>query len=105
MGKLVYINYNQKLQARYRQKMLQTPTFDAIAVEDLNWSSEWMTGVEGAANEFVYTEEEGLTWADVHEAVGETDHAGPSTRSYQRRMPSQDFGEHLEEFYDDPLDE
>lgn len=101
MGKLVYINYNQKLQARYQEKVLQNPTFDAIAVEELNWSSEWMTGIEGASNEFVYTEEEGLTWADVEHAMSETEHVGPSTRSYQRRLSiAQDL-----QLDEDPVDD
>jgi hypothetical protein len=39
--------------------------YDPIVVDELNYSSEWMTGKEGACNEFVYNEEDGLTWAEV----------------------------------------
>lgn len=38
-------------------------------IEDLN-CSHWMAGIEVAASEFAYTEEERLTWAYVHDVVG-----------------------------------
>jgi hypothetical protein len=68
LNKLVYINYNKRLYERFQMRKLQNNVedFDLIIVEDLNYSSEWMTGIEGAANEFVY-EEDGLTWAQVNE--------------------------------------
>jgi hypothetical protein len=47
-----------------RRLLNNNEDFDPISIEELNYSSEWMTGVEGAANEFVY-EEDGLTWAQV----------------------------------------
>lgn len=38
--------------------------YDPLVLDDINYSSEWMTGKAGACNEFVY-EEGGLTWAEV----------------------------------------
>jgi hypothetical protein len=66
LNKLVYINYNKRLHDRFemRRVLNNSDNFDPILVEELNYSSEWMTGIEGAANEFVY-EEDGLTWAQV----------------------------------------
>lgn len=43
--------------------------FDLIQVDKLNYSSEWMTGVERPSNEFVY-EDEGLTWSMVAKVGG-----------------------------------
>jgi len=80
---LVFVNYNQRLQERYEEKCLAND-FDAIAVDDLNWSSEWMTGQDGASNEFVYGET-GLTWASIEEAMGINEPVG-TVRRYQRRV-------------------
>lgn len=74
LSKLVFIKYNKALYERFQRRRIQNNSedFDPICVDELNYSSEWMTGEEGACNEFVY-EEDGLTWAEVDEAMGATD--------------------------------
>jgi hypothetical protein len=64
LDKLVFVNYNKRLYERYQQRKLRNneEDYDPIRVEELNYNSEWMTGVAGAANEFVY-DDDGLTWA------------------------------------------
>lgn len=75
----MFVNYNRRLKDRYEEKCLRND-FDPIVVEDLNWSSEWMTGEDGPSNEFVYGEE-GLTWASIEVAMGVNEPIGPSTRN------------------------
>ena len=80
MHKLVYINYNQRLSDRFQKRNQEATGYDPISVNDMNFSSEWVTGYTGPSNEFVY-DEEGLRWADVWEASGVPEQEGPSTRS------------------------
>lgn len=85
----MYITYNRKLHERtQRHKLLEedaSQKYDPIRVDAMNFNSEWLTGIEGAADEFVYSEQDGLTWVQVEEASGAADHPGPSTRSGQCR--------------------
>ena len=71
LDKLVFINYNKRLYERFQTRRLNNndEDFDPIRVDELNFSSEWMTGIAGAANEFVYRKER-LTWAQVDAAIG-----------------------------------
>jgi len=55
--------------------------YDPIRVDSMNFNREWMTCIEGAVDEFVYTEADGLTWAQVEEASGAAEQPEPSTRS------------------------
>jgi hypothetical protein len=87
---LVFVNYNKRLYDRFHRRRLENKDedFDPIRVEELNYNSEWMTGVPGAANEFVYSDD-GLTWAQVDTALGASDYisSGPrDTRQKRRRV-------------------
>ena len=66
LSKLVFIKYNKSLHERFQTRRVQNKSedYDPIVIDDLNYSSEWMTGRPGACNEFVY-EEDGFTWAEV----------------------------------------
>ena len=83
MGKLVYINYNKRLNTRQLQRKFQCKDLDLIATDDINYNSEWLTGEEGAANEWVYGEE-GLTWTAVEDAMGVHELDGATTRTQER---------------------
>ena len=87
LDNLVFVNYNMKLAERFKTHKLLIESgskkYDAIRVDEFNSKSEWVTGTSGAANEFVYDADEGLTWADVETAAGASEHPGPSTRSGQ----------------------
>jgi hypothetical protein len=63
-----------------RQKNLRNSEeeYDPIHVEELNYSSKWMTGIAGATNEFVYNDD-GLTWAQVDIVVGTSDFISSGT--------------------------
>jgi len=90
----VYINYNQRLNDRYEKLNREDDKeYDPIAVNDINYCSEWVTGVTGPSAEFVY-EDEGLRWVDVWEAAGVPEYEGPSTRA---RVIAED-----DEFFMDP---
>lgn len=82
----MFVNYNAKLHERSeRAKLLEEEgaiKYDPICLEELNFSSEWMTGIEGPSNEFVYTDD-GLTWATVEEAMGIHERLGAYTRRAQ----------------------
>lgn len=94
LHKLVYINYNERLKDRFLKiNRTDDKTYDPIAISDINYSSEWVTGVDGASGEFVY-EDGGLTWANVWEASGVPEHEGPSTRA-RRNDEHEDDGEFL----------
>ena len=56
LNKLVFVNYNKHLYERFQMRRLRNKDedFDPIHVEELNYNSEWMTGILGAAKEFVY---------------------------------------------------
>jgi hypothetical protein len=88
------VNYNKRLHQRFYQRRLRNneEDFDPIHVEELNFNSEWMTGVEGAANEFVYGDD-GLTWAQVDMVVGVSDYmSGSRDTRLKRRKISQSKG-------------
>jgi hypothetical protein len=90
LDKLVFVNYNKRLYERYQQRKLRNneEDYDPIRVEELNYNSEWMTGVAGAANEFVY-DDDGLTWAQVDMAIDASDYitSGPrDTRQQQQQQ-------------------
>ena len=80
----MFVNYNQRLQDRYEERCLAN-NFDSIAIDDLNWSSEWMTCQDRPSNEFVYGET-GLTWASIELAMGINEPVGPSTRNQRREL-------------------
>lgn len=56
--------------------------YGPICVQDLKFNSEWMPGMEEAADEFVY-KEGGLTWMKEEQASRVPEHSGPTTRSGQ----------------------
>ena len=90
LDKLVFINYNKRLYERFQTRRLNNndEDFDPIRVDELNYSSKWMTRIARAANEFVYGEE-GLTWAQVDAAIGASEfHADHARRSITQARPT-----------------
>jgi len=104
LDNLVYVNYNMKLTERFKTKKLLVESgskkYDPLVVNEFNLMSEWLTGIDGACNEWVYTDE-GLTWADVETAAGATEHPGPSTRSGQARPFTSQVHDEVEEQEDE----
>ncbi|XP_043691710.1 uncharacterized protein LOC122642340 [Telopea speciosissima] len=45
LNDLVYIQYNRGLQVRFQEKKEQCRNSNSLVLDDLGWSSEWMTGV------------------------------------------------------------
>lgn len=70
LNDLVFIKYNQKLKARYDSRNV----IDPICLDDLDDCNEWLTGGDvenvNAEQEFVFGEDDGLTWGDVANASG-----------------------------------
>lgn len=70
LNDLVFIKYNQKLKARYDSRNV----IDPICLDDLDDCNEWLTGGDvenvNAEQEFVFDEDDGLTWGDVANASG-----------------------------------
>lgn len=67
----------------------QFDDFDLIQVGKLNYYGEWMTGIEGTTNKFVYGEEE-LTWSNVAKIARLNEPIGHMIRSRARRMESEE---------------
>lgn len=90
LGKVLYINYNKRLHQRYQNYKLynNTSNFDPICVDELNSNSEWITGIIGPSNEFVYREE-GLIWVEIKEPV-ELFTRSRQQHSYVRRQSDED---------------
>lgn len=57
-------------------------------MDELNSNSEWITGIIGASNEFVY-QEEGLIWVEIKEPV-ELFTRSRQQHSYVRRQSYED---------------
>ncbi|GJT77109.1 uncharacterized protein Tco_1043834 [Tanacetum coccineum] len=66
LNDLVFVKYNQKLKARYDNRK----TIDPICLDDVDESNEWLTGSNDAEGEFVFGEDEALTWGTVACASG-----------------------------------
>lgn len=76
LHKLVYINYNQRLNDRFqkeRKNRVDEKNCNPIAISDTNYSSEWVTCVDEPSGKFVY-EDGSLRWTDVWEASGVPEH-------------------------------
>ncbi|XP_043693381.1 uncharacterized protein LOC122643875 [Telopea speciosissima] len=44
LNDLVYIQYNRRLQVRFQERKEQSKNYDPLELDELDWSSEWMTG-------------------------------------------------------------
>lgn len=66
LNDLVYIKYNRTLKHRYDAR----DTIDAIALDYIDESNEWLVGCpEDQKDELVY-EEGDLTWGSIATAIG-----------------------------------
>lgn len=70
LNDLVFVKYNRALRRRYALR----DTIDPISLNDIDESNEWLMGrldeENGEDNDFVFDEEDGLTWKDVAIASG-----------------------------------
>lgn len=68
LNDLVYVKYNRALVQRYKLR----DTIDPIALKDIDDSNEWLTGrtEEDAEEDFVFDDDENLTWGHVASAAG-----------------------------------
>ncbi|XP_043687964.1 uncharacterized protein LOC122639207 [Telopea speciosissima] len=98
LNDLVYIQYNRRLQVRFQEKREQSRNPNPLVLDDLDWSSEWMTGISD--DELVHPGDD-LTWRTVSTVSGasslfhgtnrvrrsgpSTSGAAPALASYSRR--------------------
>ncbi|XP_043705470.1 uncharacterized protein LOC122655330 [Telopea speciosissima] len=98
LNDLVYIQYNRRLQVRFQERKEQSRNYDPLELDELDWSSEWMTGASD--DELVHPGDD-LTWRTVSAVTGVSSsfyganrarRSGPSTApipplpsSYSRR--------------------
>ncbi|KAL4291295.1 hypothetical protein GQ457_14G000080 [Hibiscus cannabinus] len=68
LNDLVYVKYNRALVQRFNL----CDKIDPIALKDIHDSNEWLTGktLGHAQDEYVFEEDEGLTWGHVATATG-----------------------------------
>ena len=78
MNDLVYIQYNRRLQARFQERKEKCRNFNPLVLEEIDWSSEWMTGQP--TEDLVHPNDD-ITWDIVDREVG----ASASFWHYRRR--------------------
>ncbi|KAK8661575.1 hypothetical protein V6N13_091173 [Hibiscus sabdariffa] len=68
LNDLVYVKYNRALIQRFNLR----DKIDPIALKDIDDSNEWLTGKTPgqAQDEYVFEEDEGLTWGHVVAVTG-----------------------------------
>ena len=81
LNDLVFVKYNRALKHRYELRNI----IDPISLNEIDESNEWLVGSfdkdgENNENEYVFSEEDGLTYKDVEIASGAGE-ARYSTRS------------------------
>ncbi|XP_043703201.1 uncharacterized protein LOC122653288 [Telopea speciosissima] len=59
--------YNRRLQVRFQERKEQSRNYDPLELDELDWSSKWMTGVSD--DELVHPEDD-LTWRTVSAVTG-----------------------------------
>jgi hypothetical protein len=84
LNDLVYIQYNRKLELRYKETLLNIndPSYDPIVLREVDENDDWVIPSEEELEEFVRVGDD-LLWRQVREAQGVVD-VGPSTRSRSR---------------------
>jgi len=83
----VFVKYNQTLKARYERKDV-----DPISLDDIDDSNEWLIGKMGgdtsidedAEDEYVFEDNEELTWGAVAKAAG-VGESSKQTRSQTKK--------------------
>lgn len=84
LNDLVYIQYNMKLERRFKDGKNKAKTFDPIILRDVEENDDWITPTETELAEFVRVGDD-LTWEQVRASIGADEVEGPSTRSTRSR--------------------
>ncbi|XP_010245500.1 PREDICTED: uncharacterized protein LOC104589025 [Nelumbo nucifera] len=81
LNDLVFVQYNQCLRERFLTRCANPWQFDPICFDDVDESSEWLTGRD-PSNELIH-EGGDLTWNEVDEAIGATEAVEGANRPWR----------------------
>ena len=85
MNDIVYIQYNRRLDTRFQERKENLRNYDPLVLEELDWSSEWMTGQP--TEDLVHPNDD-ITWDIVDREVGAS---ASSFQPYRRRTRNVDL--------------